>query len=121
MSSSASSSGYNSAAHSVEMDTSPSFYNPSSTSTASSQRYQQNVYAIYSPQLHIYSQNGSISQSQVPPPSEFQISPEDGSGEIINGGWTPQMAPDWMNFNGQIGFGGVAPSPYGSQQQYGQN
>jgi hypothetical protein len=36
----------------------------------------------------------------------------------MNGGWNPQMTPDWMNFNNQIGF---APPPYGTQQQYGQS
>lgn len=115
MSSSASSSGYNSAAHSVEMEISPSFY---------SQHHHQNVYAIYSPQLHIYSQhNGAIPPQSSHSNSDF--SPRDANSTE----WTQpqQMTPEWMAFNAPtMAFGnGNAPTsrppPYGTQQQYGQS
>lgn len=114
MSSSASSSGYNSAAQSVEMETSPSFYQTASGQPNGHQ--YQNVYAIYSPQLHIYSQhNGSI-PPQGASSTNDQFSPRDTTD------WTqPQLPPshDWMQFNGS-GFNGQPPA-YNQQSQYGQN
>jgi hypothetical protein len=104
MSSSASSSGYNSAAQSVEMETSSSFY---------THQQQANMYALYSPQIHLYSQHAG----QIPPSTITRdFSPhEEQAGNYCN---------DWSLFNGgQQNMSFTGPSYFGQQPngQYGQS
>lgn len=106
MSSSASSSGYNSGAHSIEIETSPSFY----------ANHQPNAYSTYPPQVHLYSQH----TQHLPPGNDFNLSPREERPHQLSNGY---CTSDWMALNGpqaQMGFE-VPPPAYVSGQHYGQS